>query len=138
MRESGEQLMATQKTVIIIDDDPDVVEATKTILQGADYAVATALDARTGLERIRQGGIDCIILDVMMASETEGFHVAQDLKADPATADIPILILTAISQRSGFEFSPETDKDFMPVEAFLEKPLDPDRLLETIAGLLKE
>lgn len=130
--------MANQKTVIIIDDDPDVVEATKTILQGADYAVATALDARTGLEQIRQGGIDCIILDVMMASETEGFHVAQDLKADPATADIPILILTAISQRSGFEFSPETDKDFMPVEAFLEKPLDPDRLLETIAGLLKE
>jgi CheY-like chemotaxis protein len=138
MRESGEQLMANQKTVIIIDDDPDVVEATKTILQGADYAVATALDARTGLEQIRQGGIDCIILDVMMASETEGFHVAQDLKADPATADIPILILTAISQKSGFEFSPETDKDFMPVEAFLEKPLDPDRLLETIAGLLKE
>jgi CheY-like chemotaxis protein len=73
-----------------------------------------------------------------MASETEGFHVAQDLKADPATADIPILMLTAISQKSGFEFSPETDKDFMPVEAFLEKPLDPDRLLETIAGLLKE
>ena len=130
--------MANQKTVIIIDDDPDVVEATKTILQGADYAVATALDARTGLERIRQGGIDCIILDVMMASETEGFHVAQDLKADPATAGIPILMLTAISQKSGFEFSPETDKDFMPVEAFLEKPLDPDRLLETIAGLLKE
>ncbi len=130
--------MANQKTVIIIDDDPDVVEATKTILQGADYAVATALDARTGLEQIRQGGIDCIILDVMMASETEGFHVAQDLKADPATADIPILMLTAISQRSGFEFSPETDKDFMPVEAFLEKPLDPDRLLETVAGLLKE
>ncbi len=130
--------MANSKTVIIIDDDPDLVEATKTILEGADYAVATALDAQTGLDRIRQGGIDCIILDVMMASDTEGFHVAQDLKADPATADIPILMLTAVSQKSGFEFSPETDKEFMPVEAFLEKPLDPDRLLESIAGLLKE
>ena len=130
--------MANQKTVIIIDDDPDLVEATKTILEGAGYAVAAALDAQEGLARIHQGGIDCIILDVMMARETEGFQVAQDLKADPATADIPILMLTAISQKSGFEFSPETDKDFMPVEAFLEKPLDPDRLLETIAGLLKE
>ena len=130
--------MANSKTVIIIDDDPDVVEATKAILEGAGYAVATALDAQTGLARIRQGGIACIILDVMMASDTEGFHVAQDLKADPATADIPILMLTAVSQKSGFEFSPETDKAFMPVEAFLEKPLDPDRLLEGIAGLLKE
>ncbi|KPJ72446.1 MAG: response regulator receiver protein, partial [Planctomycetes bacterium DG_20] len=55
----------------------------------------------------------------------------------PATADIPILMLTAVAQKSGFEFSPETDKDFMPVEAFLEKPLDPERLLEAIAALVK-
>ena len=129
--------MAKPKTVIIIDDDPDVVEAIKAILESAGYGVATALEAEEGLERIRQGGIDCIILDVMMASDTEGFHVAQDLKADPATAGIPILMLTAVAQKSGFEFSPETDKDFMPVEAFLEKPLDPERLLEAIAALVK-
>ena len=129
--------MAKPKTVIIIDDDPDVVEAIKAILESAGYGVASALEAEGGLERIRQGGIDCIILDVMMANDTEGFHVAQDLKADPATADIPILMLTAVAQKSGFEFSPETDKDFMPVEAFLEKPLDPERLLEAIAALVK-
>jgi len=130
--------MANSKTVIVIDDDPDVLEATKSILEGADYAVVTALSAEEGLAHIRQGGIDCIILDVMMATETEGFHVAQDLKADPATSDIPILMLTAVSRKSGFEFSPETDKDYMPVEAFLEKPLDPERLLEAVAGLVKE
>ncbi len=129
--------MANPKTVIIIDDDPDVVEAIRAILESADYAVASALDAQGGLERIRQGGIDCIILDVMMATDTEGFHVAQELKGDPATAAIPILMLTAISQKSGFEFSPETDTDYMPVEVFLEKPLDPDRLLEAVAGLVK-
>ena len=74
----------------------------------------------------------------MMATDTEGFHVARDLKGDPATADIPILMLTAVSQKSGFEFSPETDKDFMPVDVFLEKPLDPDRLLEAVAELVGE
>lgn len=126
-----------QKTVIVIDDDPDVVEATKVILEGAGYGVASASSGAAGLARIRQGGIDCIILDVMMTKDTEGFQVAQDLRADPKTAGIPILMLTAVSRKTGFEFSPETDKDYMPVEAFLEKPVDPDILLETIAGVLK-
>ena len=126
----------TKRTVIIIDDDPDVVEATKVILEGAGYAVETALNAPDGLERIRQGGIDCILLDVMMAKETEGFHVAQDLKGDPATAGIPIVMMTSVGKKTGFEFSPETDGDYMPVEAFLEKPVDPDRLLRTIEEVL--
>jgi CheY-like chemotaxis protein len=126
-----------KKTVIIIDDDPDVVEATKVVLEGAGFDVATAFTGREGVERIRQGGIDCVLLDVMMAKETEGFHIAQDLRADGKTAKIPIVMLTSISKRTGFEFSAETDKDFMPVEVFLEKPVDPKRLIEVIKGVLK-
>ena len=128
--------MATKKTVLIIDDDPDVVEATKVILEGAGLAVETAYTGREGLDRIHRGGIDCIILDVMMAKDTEGFHIAQDLKADAKTAQTPIVMLTSISQKTGFEFSSQTDKDFMPVEAFLEKPVDPKRLVETIRKVL--
>jgi CheY-like chemotaxis protein len=126
-----------KNTIIIIDDDPDLVEATKVVLENAGYTVASALSGRTGLERIRQGGIDAILLDVMMAKDTEGFHVAEELKADPKTAKIPIVMLTAVGRRSGFEFSPEMDKDYMPVEAFLEKPVDPKKLVETIKGVLK-
>jgi len=125
-----------RQTVIIIDDDPDLVEATRVILEGAGYAVASALNGPDGLARVRGGGIDCILLDVMMAKDTEGFHIAQELKGDEATAGIPIIMLTSISQKTGFEFSPEIDEDYMPVEAFLEKPVDPDRLLEAIAGVL--
>jgi len=129
--------MAEEKpTVLIIDDDPDLVEATKVVLEGAGYAVASALNGPDGLERIRRGGIDCILLDVMMAKDTEGFRIAQDLKADEATAGIPIIMLTAVGQKTGFEFSPETDADYMPVEAFLEKPVEPDALLETIRKAL--
>jgi len=126
-----------KKTIIIIDDDPDVVEATKVVLQSAGFGVASAFTGREGLERVRQGGIDCILLDVMMAKETEGFHIAQDLKADPTTAKIPIVMLTSVSKKTGFEFSPATDKDFMPVEAFLEKPVDPKRLIETVLGVMR-
>ena len=126
-----------QKTIMVIDDDPDVVEATKVVLEGAGYEVATAFTGREGLERVRQGGIDCVLLDVMMAKDTEGFHVAQELRDDGKTAAIPIVMLTSVSQKTGFEFSPETDKDFLPVDVFLEKPVDPKKLLATIAGVMK-
>jgi CheY-like chemotaxis protein len=129
--------MANKKTVIVIDDDPDVLEATKVTLEGSGYAAVTALSGPEGLSRIRQGGIDCIILDVMMARETEGFHIAQDLKADSKTAKIPIIMMTSVSKKTGFEFSPATDKDFMPVEVFLEKPVDPKKLIQTVAGVIK-
>ena len=126
-----------KKTVIVIDDDPDVLEATKVILESAGFAVVTALTGQEGLSRVREGGIDCVILDVMMANDTEGFHVAQELKADGKTARIPIIMLTSISKKTGFEFSPATDKDFMPVELFLEKPVDPKRLVQAITGAIK-
>lgn len=129
--------MANKKTVIVIDDDPDVLEATKVTLEGSGYAAVTALSGPEGLSRIRQGGIDCIILDVMMARETEGFHIAQDLKADSKTAKIPIIMMTSVSKKTGFEFSPATDKDFMPVEVFLEKPVDPKKLVQTVASVIK-
>ena len=126
-----------KKKIIIIDDDPDIVEATKIILEAAGFGVQTAASGPEGLKLIRQGGVDCILLDVMMARDTEGFHVAQDLKDDPKTQKIPIVMLTSIAQKTGFEFSPETDGDFLPVEAFLEKPVDPKKLVSTITGVLK-
>jgi len=130
--------MAKPGTVLIIDDDPDVVEATKVVLEGAGYTVAAAYSGPEGVARVRQGGVDCILLDVMMARDTEGFHVAQELKGDPKTAGIPIVMLTSVAQKTGFAFSPETDKDYMPVEVFLEKPVDPKRLLEAVADVMKK
>jgi CheY-like chemotaxis protein len=130
--------MAAKKTIIVIDDDPDVIEATRTVLEDAGYAVVGAQTGDEGLARIRQGGIAAILLDVMMARETEGFHVAEDLRSDAATAKIPLVLMTAIGQRSGFEFSPETDKDYMPVDAFLEKPVDPKLLVETLRQVLEK
>jgi len=129
--------MAAQKTVLVIDDDADLLEVAKTVLAGAGFSVLVASTGRDGLARIRKGGIDCIILDVMMETETEGFRIAQDLRADPKTAGIPIVMLTSVSKKTGFEFSPETDKDYMPVETFLEKPVDPKRLVQAVRDLTK-
>ena len=129
--------MQDSKKVIIVDDDVDILEVTRLTLESAGYAVETAATAAEGMEKIRSGGIDLVILDVMMALETEGFQVAQDLKSDPQLKDIPILMMTSVSAKSGFSFDPQTDGDYLPVEDFVEKPVDPADLLARVAKLLK-
>jgi len=129
--------MGDRKKVIIVDDDVDILEVTRLTLESAGYAVETAATASEGMEKIRSGGIDLVILDVMMALETEGFQVAQDLKSDPQLKEIPILMMTSVSAKSGFSFDPQTDGDYLPVEDFVEKPVDPADLLARVAKLLK-
>jgi len=127
-----------KKTILLVDDDPDFVEATRVVLESAGYAVQSASNGKEGLARLKKGGVDCLLLDVMMTRDTEGFHIAREIRETPATAKVPILMLTGISQKTGFAFSPETDADYMPVDAFLEKPVDPDVLLQAIAKALNQ
>jgi len=127
-----------KKTILIVDDDADFVEATRVVLESAGYAVESASNGKEGLAHLKKGGADLLVLDVMMTHDTEGFHIAQEIRANPATAKVPIVMLTGISQKTGFAFSPETDADYMPVDAFLEKPVDPDVLLKTIAKALNQ
>ena len=127
-----------KKTILIVDDDADFVEATRVVLESAGYAVESASNGKEGLAHLKKGGADLLVLDVMMTHDTEGFRIAQEIRANPATAKVPIVMLTGISQKTGFAFSPETDADYMPVDAFLEKPVDPDVLLKTIAKALNQ
>jgi len=124
------------KKILVVDDDPDIVDASKVILESAGYEVDSAANGTEALEKVRSGGPDLVLLDIMMDRETEGFHVSYELKEDERTKDIPIVVLTAIGQKSGFSFSPEEDGDYLPVEDYIEKPLEPEVLLEKIAALL--
>ena len=130
--------MATKGTILVVDDDPDIVETTKTILEAAGYGVVTASNGAEGLAKARSAKPDLMVLDIMMDKETEGFHVAYQLKEDPATAAMPIVVLTNVAAKSGFKFSPKTDDDYLPVDAFIEKPLEPKAFLSQIAELLKK
>ncbi len=120
------------KKVLIIDDDIDLVEAMRITLESADFEVVDAQEGNKGIEKAKQENPDIIILDVMMETQDEGFHVAYRLRSDPDTADIPILMLSAVNQETGFGFDKEKDQDFLPVTEFLEKPIDPDMLIETV------
>ncbi|MCP4267275.1 MAG: response regulator [Candidatus Brocadiaceae bacterium] len=134
--------MSNQK-ILIIDDDPDIAEAMRMPLEANDYEVISASCGKEGRRKAKDEIPDLIILDVMMETDTEGFHVAYDLRnVEPDSEykecrDIPILMITAISQKKGVKFSPEKDEAFLPVDDFIEKPVQPKELLEKVAGLLE-
>jgi two-component system alkaline phosphatase synthesis response regulator PhoP len=120
------------KKIIIIDDDIDLIEAMRLSLENAGFTVTDAQDGQKGIEKINSELPDLIILDVMMGTQDEGFHVAYQLRNNNDTRDIPIIMLTAICQETGFGFDKNKDEDFLPVNEFLEKPVDPDTLIELV------
>jgi CheY-like chemotaxis protein len=130
------------KKILIIDDDPDIAEAMRMPLEANAYSVITAYSGKEGLQKAKDEIPDLIILDVMMETDTEGFHVAYELRSEEPDSEykdcrsIPILMITAISQKKGMNFSPEKDDTFLPVDGFIEKPVQPKDLLENVAELL--
>ena len=75
---------------------------------------------------------DVIILDVSMEKKDEGFYVSQRIRSKPEIKHIPILMITAIHKCTKLKFSPQTDGDYLPVNEFLDKPIDPGVLLELV------
>jgi CheY-like chemotaxis protein len=123
--------------ILVVDDDIDVLETRKIVLEHNNYDVETATNIAVAKEVLEKDKIDLILLDVMMEKDSDGFIFAQFVKNDPKFEEIPIILATAVNQRTKFKFDPEKDGDFLPVEKFMEKPIDPDDLIVTIRGLLK-
>ena len=128
--------MGTAK-IVIADDDPDIRESLQAILESQQYTVVTAVDKTDGLEKIRAEKPDLAILDVMMSTWEDGFEMSRELKKDPQFKDMPILMLTGIKNETGIDFkSTAGDPTWCPVDAYLEKPIEPDILLAEVAKLL--
>lgn len=128
--------------VLVIDDDPDLVESIRITLEANNYEVYSAENGTEGLRLVKEIHPDLIVLDVMMDTITEGFQVSYKLRSrDPQSeykeySDIPIIMLTGISQKMHMKFSTETDEDFLPVNEFIEKPIRLDALLEKVKKLV--
>ncbi|MDD5109466.1 MAG: response regulator [Candidatus Omnitrophica bacterium] len=120
------------KKVLIIDDDSDFVEAISTLLEAKGYEVITAPEGKTGVEQAKKQSPGLILLDVMMATKSEGFDVAKQLKDDQKTKNIPVVLVTGIKRDMNLPFGFEPDQDWLPVKAVLEKPVKPDVLLKAI------
>lgn len=123
-------------TILIVDDDEGLVESFAEILQTQGYAVATAHNGEDGFLKASTETPDLILLDVMMTRENEGFETAKRLKTDPATKNIPILLITGIRKAKQLPFLFEPDEDWLPVKVVLEKPIPPELLLKHVAAAL--
>ena len=120
------------KKIMIIDDDIDLVEAMRITLETDNYDVIDAQEGQKGLEILKKEKPDLLILDVMMGTLDEGFHIAYQIRNDDEIKDIPILMVTAVGAQTGFEFDMQRDEDFLPVNEFIEKPVNPQVLLDIV------
>lgn len=130
-------MTAEAKKVLIVDDEPDVLEFVKVALEGRGYEFVTAADGEEALAMARAEPPDLAILDVQMPKK-DGFHLFADLRDDDATKTMPVIMLTGIAERTGIKFNAEDMGDYLgsEPEAYIEKPIDPGKLSETVARLL--
>jgi CheY-like chemotaxis protein len=123
--------------IVIVDDDADYINVVKTILESEQYAVVTAGDKTEGMEKIRVEKPDLAILDVMMNAWQDGFEMSRQLKKNPQFKNMPIMILTAVMNRTGIDFkSTAGDPIWLPVDVFLDKPVKSQVLLAEVKKLL--
>ena len=125
------------KKILIVDDDQDVLESTKIVLEHNRYETETATNIKVAEEILNREEIHLILLDVMMEKDSDGFNFAQFVKMNERFKHIPIILITAVNQRTKFKFDLKKDGAFLPVEKFMEKPIEFDDLIVTIRGLLK-
>lgn len=128
--------------ILAIEDDPDMLTALRMPLEARGYEVFTATTGEEGLRMVKEIEPDLIILDVMMETTTAGFQVSLKLRSPEPNSEyaeyrnIPILMLTAIHTTTSLRFGP--DEAYLPVDDFVDKPIDPDELLEKVDALVEQ
>jgi DNA-binding response OmpR family regulator len=128
--------------ILAIEDDPDMLAALRMPLEAHGYEMFAATTGEEGLQKVKQVEPDLIILDVMLETATAGFQVSLELRSPDEDSEyaayryIPILMLTAIHTTTSLRFGP--DEAYLPVDDFVDKPVDPDELLEKVDVLIKQ
>jgi len=123
--------------ILVVDDEPDMVEMIKAALESASHRVIAAFNGKEGIEKAKKEKPDAIVLDIMMP-EKDGFAACKELKGDPACKDIPILILTAVGEHFANTRYAKSMGLELEAEDYIDKPLDPKLLVARLAKLLKK
>jgi DNA-binding response OmpR family regulator len=124
------------KYILVVDDDPDLVETVAMMLESKGCEVGRAYDGMEGEESIKQRRPDLVILDVMMPRK-DGYVLCAQLKADHKTRDIPVVLLTAVGE--AVPSTTYTHRDGMSTEAddYIAKPIDTEGLWKVVTGLIE-
>lgn len=119
--------------IAIIDDDPDILDASSLVLTSKGYEVITAQNPDDGYKIVTENKPDLIILDVMMNEPDDGFFLAQKFRKNKITT--PIIMYTSISKSIGIEYG---INEMVPVDEYVEKPISPEQLIEKVEKLLHQ
>ena len=124
-----------KKYILVVDDDPDLVETVAMMLESKGCEVGRAYDGIEGEESVRERRPDLIVLDVMMPRK-DGYVLCSELKANEETRDIPIVLLTAVGEAD--PTTTYTHRDGMSTEAddYIAKPIDTEGMWEVVSSLL--
>jgi CheY-like chemotaxis protein len=122
--------------VLVIDDDPDYLESIRVMLDNLDFEVDTARDPDEGIRKVDLCDPDIVVLDMMMPDRYEGFAVTRHIRQTLGRYHLPIIMLSSIHTHKKIPYRLVPDREHLPVDAFLDKPVERDDLIDTIRRLL--
>lgn len=123
--------------ILVVDDEPDMVEMIKAALESAHHQVVAAYNGQEGIDKAKKEKPDAIILDIMMPVK-DGFVACKEMKEDPLLKNIPILVLTAVSEHFAHTRYAKSMGLELDAEDYIDKPIDPKVLLARLDKLLKK
>jgi CheY-like chemotaxis protein len=116
--------------ILIVDDDPDFLFVSRTVLQDAGYQVQEAANGRIALEMMRRERPDLVLLDVMMSTTLEGVDISKQMESDPDLKDVPVIMVSSIATTEYAADFP--DEERIPIDAWISKPIQPSVLLKMV------
>lgn len=120
--------------VLVVDDDPDFVKVARKVLEKAGHDVVSASNGAKALKAMRQGKPDVVLLDIMMSYILDGLDVSREMAEDPELKDIPVIMVTSLTGVKGTQMFPSDE--YIPVDMWLSKPVDPSTLIERVESAL--
>jgi CheY-like chemotaxis protein len=125
----------TQKRILIVDDDPDLVLASRLVLESAGYIVDEAVDGKECLDKMREYLPNLVLMDVMMANPLDGYYTTQQIADDPDLSKVPIVMISSIATSQYAEAFPTNQ--YLEIREFISKPVEPRDLLRTVRRYAK-
>ena len=129
--------MEKRAKILLVDDDADFVDSTRTVLESKPYDVIIADNGDDGLEKAKTEKPDVILLDVIMPVK-DGFTAAEQLKKDPELSKIPVLMLTSFASKGQETSLPRSRGMSLETEDYIDKPVSPEELLSRVEKQLKK
>ena len=125
----------SKKYILVVDDDPDLVETVAMMLESKGCEVGKAYDGVEGEESIKERRPDLIILDIMMPRK-DGYVLCAELKCKEETKDIPVILLTAVGEAVPSTTYSHADGMRTEADEYIAKPIDTDGLWDTVTSLM--